>query len=267
MHGPIHERTRQHGTGLTQGARQENPIIRPGKQSAPVPRGPARRSIWPVLLLSAALLLLALAGVALGRFYWSGMRGGVQQMHASIDEANRRQLLLTQQVREAQAALQTRQAELDRLQAQLGEQLGEQVALSRHEAVKHGASAADAAQQPLVLAARASLSAAQQARLGVRLDAIGRAAARLPPPRPLPLAMRAGADSRLQGARALRAQLLVAESALALADPVLLGTTVAAAQRLLLDLYGNTADARASALHRQLDALRAELDATGDRLR
>lgn len=224
-----------------------------------------RRPIWPVLLISTALLLLAVLGVAVGHFYWTSLRGGVQQMQASMDEASRRQLLLTQQVRDAQAALQARQAELDRLQAELGERGTAPAATER------GVAADPVVPPPLGFGSpQLPLSMAQQARLRVRLDAIGRAAARLPPPRPArapPVPMQPGADPLLHGSRALRAQLEVAESALALADAVLLDTAASAAQRLLLDLYGNGANARAIALHRQLGALRAELAAAAARPR
>ena len=63
------------GGGQRQRARQ--PPLLPGRS--------ARRSIWPVLLISTALLLLALGLVTVGHFYWSGLRGGVQQMHAADD--------------------------------------------------------------------------------------------------------------------------------------------------------------------------------------
>ena len=228
-----------------------------------------RRRLWPVALISSALLLLTVGAIAIGQLYWSGLHSGMARMRVSIEQASRRQVMLAEQVRAAEARLSEREAELDRREAALEAQAGRE---RGDGAGQHGQAERSAAG----VAAPAAGSGAPPATLdGIDwrfvhglLAGITRDVATLPPPtRRAPHGSRSGARLQaLNSHRALKAQMQVADAALELGDPVLLDLTAAAAQRLLFDLYAG-GDARAQDVARQLGQVRAALRVAERRLR
>jgi len=227
-----------------------------------------RRRLWPVVLISSALLLLAVGAVAIGQLYWTGLHSGLARMRVSIDEASRRQVMLAEQVRAAEARLRERQAELDRREAELeardrGERPGQQGGQPRVERFAPAVAAgATTGSLPAIF------SGVDRRRLQALLAGITRGIAMLPPPawRVQPGPPSGARSQTLSSHRTLKAQVQVADAALALGDPVLLDLAVSAAQRLLFDLYAG-GDARAQDLARQLGELRAALRTAERRLR
>ena len=230
-----------------------------------------RRRLWPVVLISSALLLLAVGAVAIGQLYWSGLHSGMARMRVSIDEASRRQVMLAEQVRAAEARLRERQAELDRREAALDARAEGHAG----EASKPRDQRRDLASIPgsLFPGSAASLpptlDAVDPRLLQALLAGINRDVARLPPParRGAQLGPQLGPRSTvLSGHRAVKAQIQVAETALALGDAVLLDLATATAQRLLLALYAGS-DPRVQEVAGQLSELRAALRSTDRRMR
>jgi hypothetical protein len=218
-----------------------------------------RRRRWPVALISSALLLLALGAVAVGHLYWTSLHDGLARTRGAIEQAQRRQLLLAEQVRAAQTALLAKQQELARREAALG--AGGAAQPADHEGP--GSAPRTAGEAASQAAGGVSLRGVDPALLLGRLEAMRRDAALLGPPRRLPASagplpfgdgppLRAVAPGRL-----IRDQLEVARVAVLLGDAQLLDHAAAAVQRLLLGLYPSRG--RAGQLHERLDALRASL--------
>lgn len=224
-----------------------------------------RRRLWPVVLISSALLLLAVGAIAIGQLYWSGLHSGMARMRVSIDEASRRQVMLAEQVRAAEARLRERQAELDRREAALDARARTAASAEAGPEDRPGEapSAGAVAGSPPT-----SFDGVDRRLLRGLLAAITQEVTRLPPPaRRRSLGPQPGARSAVLGAhRALKAQVQVADAALTLDDPVLLDLAAAAAQRLLFELYAG-GDARAQDVARQLGELRSALRPAKRRLR
>ncbi|MCF7989258.1 MAG: hypothetical protein K9M02_02325 [Thiohalocapsa sp.] len=229
---------------------------------APRARGGLPRS---ALLIGILLSLLALAGVAIAHLYWSGLESRLAQMRESVDDARERQQLLTRQVREAQAALQARRAESERRQSQT-------TAPGAGKAASAARPPAAASRQGVYGAPPGARGAGVEAdiaydwpRLGARVEMLVRESGRLPsvrPPRALAQSGSRPGESRVIPNRLLRGQLQVAETAVMLRDPFLLDTAAAAAQRLLVVLYGPR-DRGFAELAGGLDAVRAALRPAG----
>lgn len=228
------------------------------------------------MLISSALLLLAAGAVAIGQLYWSGLHSGMARMRVSIDDASRRHVMLAEQVRAAQARLRERQAELDRRESALDlraeGQAGEQSRPRDHrqnEGLWESPSVPGYRLQGPSASLPPTLDAVDQRLLQVLLAGIIRDVARLPPPvrRGAPVGPQLGLRSTvLSGHRAVKAQVQVAETALALSDPVLFDLATATAHRLLLALYARS-DPRAQEMARQLRELRATLRSADRRMR
>jgi len=201
------------------------------------PRRPRPRLPWTRLLLPFVLLLLAVAAVVLGQRYWHGLHDSVGRMQASMQDARRRQDLLAEQVRVAQAELAAKREALEHRQAELGRR------------------APDASAPAFVPGV---LDGADRLWFAARLDALMRLALRLPPPWGAPGATSPAPAAAINGNRLLVGQLHLADSALALHDPVLLDLAAASAERLLGDLYGEQSGV-ASGLADQLRELRRRL--------
>ncbi len=230
-----------------------------------------------MVLISSALLLLAAGAIAIGQLYWSGLHSGMARMRVSIDDASRRQVMLADQVRAAEQALRERQAELDRREAALDARADEPrgVDLSRSPQYLTGQprlpASAPGQLVPGVVAGTppATIDAIDPRRLRAMLTGIVRDVARLPPParRVPPVGLQMGPRAMPpSGHRAVKAQVEVVETALALGDPVLFDLTAAAAQQLLLKLYAGS-EPRAQDLARQLGELRAALRPTARPMR
>jgi hypothetical protein len=222
-----------------------------------------------VVLISSSFLLVVIGAVAVGQFYWESLHGGMQRMRASIDEARRRQSALAQDLQRSQAVLAARRAELDRREAELN---------ARERALRagggDGTEPSPAAADPRMPGPvqneviegppGAPLSALQRRHLQSLLAALARSASRLPLPPPgadgrgpystgrgAPRSGRYGPEAR----SLIKGQIRLAETALMLGDPLLLDAAAAAAQRLLIDLYGE-GQGRARALGEQLGLVR-----------
>ena len=229
---------------------------------------PRHRRLWPVVLISSALLLLVVGAVAIGQIYWSGLHGGMARMRASMDEASRQQVLLAEQVRAAQAVLREREAELDRREADLerrgrggadlGSMSGRQSAQAQQSFVTNSSTGTTGSGLgPLPM----TLDGIEQRRFHALLASISREIARLPlSPWRTQRDVRSGAPVAPRTAKQLlKAQTQVAEGALALSDPLLLDIAVTATQRLLLETYGRSGGGRVRALGAELVELRAAL--------
>jgi hypothetical protein len=230
-----------------------------------------RRRLWPVVLISSALLLLAVGAVAIGQLYWSGLHGGMARMRVSIDEASRRQVMLAEQVRAAEERLRERQAELDRREAALDAREGSHgSAESELRGYPTDTQLGSGVVVPGLVAGSppATLGGVDRRLLHALVAGITQDVARLPPPaQRIQRGPQLGVRSAVQsGHRALRAQAQVADAALALGDPVLVDLAAAGAQRLLFELYG-AGDARAQDVARQLGELRAALRTAERRMR
>lgn len=235
-----------------------------------------RRRLWPVVLISSALLLLAVGAVAIGQLYWSGLHSGMARMRVSIDEASRRQVMLAEQVRAAEARLRERQAELDRREAALDARAGGHAGEAsgprdprQEEQLWQSRSAPGSLLPGTAASLPPTLDAVDPRLLQALLAGITRDVARLPPParRGAQVGPQLGPRSTvLSGHRAVKAQIQVAETALALGDPVLFDLATATAQRLLLALYGGS-DPRVEEVARQLSELRAALRSPDRRMR
>lgn len=234
---------------------------------------PRHRRRWPLVLISSALLLLVVGAIAIGQLYWSGLHGGMARMRASMDEASRQQVFLAEQVRAAQAALRDREAELDRREAELerrglggadlGPMSGGQSAQVQQSFVTDpstepstGATVSGLGPLPM------TLDGIEKKRLHALLVSTSREVARLPLS---PWRIQRGGRSSGQVAPAtakqlLKAQLQVAEGAVALADPLLLDMAIAVAQRLLIETYDRGGGSRrAREIGVELGELRAAL--------
>ncbi len=235
-----------------------------------------RRRLWPVVLISSALLLLAVGAVAIGQLYWSGLHSGMARMRVSIDEASRRQVMLAEQVRAAEARLRERQAELDRREAALDARAGGHAGeASRPRDSTPGRTTLGVTVSPRFPAPRHRGELAADARRRRPAAVAGPAGGHHSGSRPAPatgparsaIGPQLGPRSTvLSGHRAVKAQIQVAETALALGDPVLFDLATATAQRLLLALYAGS-DPRVQEVARQLSELRAALRSTDRRMR
>jgi hypothetical protein len=200
------------------------------------PRRPRRRLPWTTLLLPSTLLLLAVAAIVLGQRYWHGLHDSVERMQASMQDARRRQSQLAEQVRLAQAELAAKREALERRQAELERR------------------APDASAPAVVPGV---LDGGDRLWFAARLDALMRLVLRLPPPWP-PSGALPPTPAATNGYRLLMGQLRLAETALALHDPVLLDLAAASTERLLIDLYGEQSGV-AGGLGDQLRELRGRL--------
>jgi len=232
-----------------------------------------RRRLWPVVLISSALLLLAMGAVAIGQLYWSSLHGGMARMRASINEASQTQLLLAQQVRAAQVLLLEREAELDRREAELERRgQGDRAADTKGDLAATPVQPADGSIGPgagpgldaylgLDLGPPAmTLNGIDPGRLYGLIASISREIGRLPPePKRMQRDARRGAQPAPIGKQLLKAQMQVAGGALALGDPVLLDIAAAATQRLLVKTYGRVGSGRVLEIGLQLLELRTAL--------
>ncbi|MGB5835037.1 MAG: hypothetical protein WBG92_24050 [Thiohalocapsa sp.] len=229
----------------------------------PVPRP----RLWPILLISSALLLLALGAVAVGQMYWNHMHVGMVRLRQSIDEASHRQVVLAEQVRDAQAGLRARHAELDRREAELtGCGVAGEAAVSKDQLSgrQHGPRMiignSGVSGRPLP----ATVDRIDRRRLRGLLAAIAKEAVRLPPsrraqrPRIGSQAMPRGGAFPLSAKLLIKAQLQVADAALNMGDLLLLDVAAEAAQRFLGDLYP-VGDLRTRDLGALIGELRSEL--------
>jgi hypothetical protein len=191
------------------------------------------------VLFGVLLVLLTGAAVATAHFYWSSLRGGLAQMRASVAAAQAQQQQLVERLRAAQAALAERSA-------------ADVTAVAPPPAGVAPAAPAGATVPAFEPAPPRPpmLPAAERARLALRLDGLGRSAARLPPTRrPKP-----GAAAR----HLVRDQLAIAATAAEAGDSALLDAALFAAQRLLGAPY-RAPDVRATTLAAQVTELRRHL--------
>jgi hypothetical protein len=207
-----------------------------------------QRRLWPVILISSALLLLTAGIIALSQLYWIDLQGGLVRMRIAINETNRQQIGLADQMRAARLALQKREAELERREAELERR---EAALQRQlERIKQGYADSDRVQSQLPASRqsevevtgvlKSTLNAVERQRIQLLLANILQAAARLPPlgrMQQRALSWPAKAPLVLKDHRPLKAQVQVAEAALLMGDPVLLELTAVAGQRLLIEFY------------------------------
>jgi hypothetical protein len=105
-----------------------------------------------------------------------------------------------------------------------------------------------------------TLDGIDRGRLHGLIGSIAREIGRLPPaPRRMQRDARAGAQAAPVGKQLLKAQMQVADGALALGDPVLLDMAVAATQRLLVETYGRVGSGSVREIGVQLVELRSAL--------
>jgi hypothetical protein len=170
--------------------------------------------------MSVLLLLLALGTVMTAQLYWRDLRGGVEQMRASVAAAQQEQQRLMARVRAAEAVLAEREAAPVSVPAE---------AETAHESKQPAGKAASGHLAPRGESGlRQGLTGAERAALAARLEALGRDAARLPPA-PEPARRRAISAANKQ---LLRDQLAVAAVAAAADDIPLLDAALFGAQRL-----------------------------------
>jgi hypothetical protein len=210
-----------------------------------------RRGLWPVLLISTALVGLTLGAVAVGQLYWSSMHDSMRRMRDSIAETRIRHQALLSELQAARAALaaQRAQAATESLQSA--------------DDSRAAASADDAAPPALVAPPLPRMPDTGPGPLLAILESLRHEAARLGPGargRAVPERWPARRASRTPAApgQLLKDQLRLAELAVARGDALLLDHAAGAAQRLLLEFYGD-GDPRAALLLQRLDGLRAAL--------
>ncbi len=196
------------------------------------------RSLWPLVLFAALLVLLAGAAIATAQLYWSSLRAGVEQMRASLAAAQEQQLQLLERLRVAEASLAQRAG-------------ARPTAGACVSAPARGAAATPVAPQP-VSSLRLSLPPDERGRLLAWLKELGLAAARLPATRG------PGALPARPARQLLRRQLAIAAGAAAAGDVRLLDAALVAAERLTGAPH-RASDEPGAALAQRLAELRARL--------
>jgi hypothetical protein len=192
------------------------------------------------------LVLLAAAAVATAHFYWTGLRGGVAQVHEAVAVAQAQQQRLLERLKVAQAALAERAAAPAPMPADPPP--AAQPATAAPAAPGGSAPTRSPASAPRP--PTRAIAPPERRRLAVWIRALERNAARLPH-----APGRGGAASAKQ---LLRDQLAIAAAAAAAGDPALLDAALFAAQRLA-EAASAPPDGRAGDLAAQLRELRAGL--------
>lgn len=194
---------------------------------------------WPLVLGALALAGLVLGIVVIAQLYWTELHRGVEQMQASVGRAQQEQQRLMARLRAAEARRQGDESRAPGAVPDPGPSAPAPMASMTRQAL------------------RDRLPRPERDALRLRLEALGREAARLPGARSAagPIA---GSIAGAEVKQLLRGQLRTAGAAAAAGDVPLLASSLFAAERLCGPPY-RTLDGGARRLRSELIGLRRRL--------